>query len=197
MTVRDGARGLAVLDWTLRLVEANSAARRECAAWSDGFKGTRTRSVRPWCLPPVLGDACRTLQREWESLLRSNPNAVVLRRHPSISHPRVPDLTVSITMVCRDASGLSEPSFVVEFDRRVESEPADMASRSINVLQMMTAAEREVALSLMSGLSNQEIADRIAKSVHAVKFLLHRIYQKTGIPNRAALVAALGARYHS
>ena len=55
--------------------------------------------------------------------------------------------------------------------------------------------EREVALSLMNGLSNQEIADRLAKSVHAVKFLLHRIYQKTGVPNRAALVAALGARH--
>ena len=39
----------------------------------------------------------------------------------------------------------------------------------------------------------QEIAERMGKSIHAVKFLLHRIYQITGIPSRAALVAALRA----
>jgi DNA-binding CsgD family transcriptional regulator len=45
---------------------------------------------------------------------------------------------------------------------------------------MLTRAERAVALVLMEGVSNQEIADRLAKSFDAVKFLLHRIYQKTG-----------------
>ena len=40
---------------------------------------------------------------------------------------------------------------------------------------------------------NQEIADRLAKSLDAVKFLLHRIYQKTGVSGRAALVARLRA----
>ena len=194
MTERDGTRGLAVLDWNLRLVEANPVARRMCAAWSDGVQVMRAGSGRTWRLPPVLSDACQELQREWESLLGTNPDATVLRRHPCISHPRVPDLTVSITMVCRNTTGLSEPSFVVEFDRRRESATADKASRSMRVLQKMTAAEQSVALVLMDGLSNQEIADRLAKSVHAVKFLLHRIYQKTGVPNRAALVAALGDR---
>jgi DNA-binding CsgD family transcriptional regulator len=58
----------------------------------------------------------------------------------------------------------------------------------------MTAAERAVAMVLADGLSNQEIADRLGKTVHAVKFLLHRIYQKTGIPGRAALVAVLRSR---
>lgn len=192
MTVRDGTRGLAVLDWNLRLVEANPIARRMCAAWSEDGKGTRPRgsslSARSWRLPPVLSDACRELQREWASLLRANPDARVLRRHPGISHPRVPDLTAAITMVWSDTTGLSEPSFVVEFDRRLPSVP---------VLQKMTAAERGVAMVLVDGLSNQEIADRLAKSVHAVKFLLHRIYRKTGVPNRAALVAAMGARHES
>ena len=51
-----------------------------------------------------------------------------------------------------------------------------------------------MALILADGLSNQEIADRLGKTVPAVKFLLHRIYQKTGIPSRAALVAVLRAQ---
>ena len=62
------------------------------------------------------------------------------------------------------------------------------------VLQKMTAAERSVATVLADGFSNQEIADRLGKTVHAVKFLLHRIYQKTGVPSRAALVAVLRSR---
>ena len=48
-----------------------------------------------------------------------------------------------------------------------------------------------MALVLAEGVSNQEIADRLEKSVDAVKFLLHCIYKKTGVPSRAALVATL------
>jgi DNA-binding CsgD family transcriptional regulator len=47
---------------------------------------------------------------------------------------------------------------------------------------------------LADGCSNQEIADRLGRSVHAVKFLLYKIYEKTGVPNRAALVAVLRPR---
>jgi len=64
----------------------------------------------------------------------------------------------------------------------------------VPVLQKMTAAERSVATVLADAFSNQEIADRLGKTVHAVKFLLHRIYQKTGVPSRAALVAVLRSR---
>jgi len=64
------------------------------------------------------------------------------------------------------------------------------------LLQKVTAAERAVAMVLADGLSNQEIADQLGKTVAAVKFLLHRIYEKTGIPNRAALVAVLRSRSH-
>ena len=35
---------------------------------------------------------------------------------------------------------------------------------------------------------------RAPSPVGAVKFLLHRIYQRTGVPNRTALVAALRSR---
>lgn len=55
----------------------------------------------------------------------------------------------------------------------------------------LTPAEREVARVLAEGLSNQEIADRLGKSVHAVKFLLHSIYARTGISNRTQLVVVM------
>ena len=61
------------------------------------------------------------------------------------------------------------------------------------MLEKLTESESAVAMVLADGFSNQEIADRLGKTVDAVKFLLHRIYQKTGIPSRAALVAVLRA----
>jgi DNA-binding CsgD family transcriptional regulator len=61
-------------------------------------------------------------------------------------------------------------------------------------VQRLTPAERAVALVLADGLSNQQIADQLGKSVNAVKFILHRIYVKSGVPNRAALVAVLRSR---
>jgi DNA-binding CsgD family transcriptional regulator len=62
---------------------------------------------------------------------------------------------------------------------------------SLDFLSCMTKAEREVSLMLAEGLSNQEIADRLGKTIHAVKFRLHRIYKKAGIAGRTRLVAVL------
>jgi DNA-binding CsgD family transcriptional regulator len=125
--------------------------------------------------------------------LRADPDATDIRRCHDL-HARVPGLTASITMVCPHTTGLAEPTFVIEFDRRVHRLSLETPDRSVPVLQKMTAAERAVAMVLADGFSNQEIADRLGKTVYAVKFLLHRIYQKTGIPGRAALVAVLRPR---
>jgi DNA-binding CsgD family transcriptional regulator len=97
-------------------------------------------------------------------------------------------------MVCPNTTGLAEPTFVLELDRRVHGVSLETADRSVPVLQKMTPAERAVAMVLADGFSNQEIADRLGKTVDAVKFLLHRVYQKTGVPSRAALVAILRSR---
>ena len=51
-------------------------------------------------------------------------------------------------------------------------------------------AEREVALVVAQGLSNEETAERLGKTVAAVKFLLHRVYKKLGVANRAKLALA-------
>ena len=97
-------------------------------------------------------------------------------------------------MICPNTADLAEPMFVLELDRRIHGVTLDTPDRAVPILQRMTASERAVAMVLADGFSNQEIADQLEKTVDAVKFLLHRIYQKTGIPSRAALVAVLRAR---
>jgi DNA-binding CsgD family transcriptional regulator len=143
-------------------------------------------------LPPTLATECHAMRREWESSLSANPDATVLRRRRKILHPRLKALSASLSMVCRNTTGLSEPAFVIEFERRAPRTTIK-ARRDLPLLSTLTEAERDVTLVLREGVSNQEIADRLAKSLDAVKFLLHRIYQKTGVSGRAALVARLRA----
>jgi DNA-binding CsgD family transcriptional regulator len=194
IVVDDETRGVVILDRNYLLVRANRVARQLSAVWVDEASTPAERSPGAWCLPPVLLGACRELHHEWQSLLHANPDATGLRRQRRVVHPHVAGLTASITMVCPHTADLGEPTFVLELDRRVHGVALGIPDGSAAVLQKMTTAERAVALALADGLSNQEIADLLGKTVDAVKFLLHRIYQKTGVPNRTALVAALRSR---
>ena len=189
VAARGGARGFAILDRHLRLAQASDVARRMCATWADDHLESRADDPRAWRLPAALAAGCRELRDEWQSALHANPDVTGLRRRRVI-HPRDSALTASITLVGPSAMGLAEPSFVVEFNRlqRGEVRPP---GQSVALLRKMTPAERVVASVLAEGLSNQEIADRLGKSIHAVKFLLHRIYHKTGIASRAGIVAML------
>jgi DNA-binding CsgD family transcriptional regulator len=181
--------GLIVLDWRLRTVRANTTARRLCSAWMRDVNPVGRGTARGTMLvPPGILDTCRELGRELQSVLRDNPDANVMRRRHA-SHATVPTLSASVTMICRSTTGLAEPSFVVEIDD--SSHSATPIDRAPALLHKMTAAERDVALILVEGWSNQEIADRLGKTVHAVKFLLHRIYRKVNVPSRARLIAAL------
>lgn len=194
-TVQNGTRGFAVLDRNFVMVQANPVAHQLCAAWlGDTSVKSGKYALRAGELPAELVAECRELHRQWESIVRGDPDATGFHRQRRVSHSSVPGLTALITIVCPDNAGIAEPTIVLELDRYVHGVTVETADRSAPVLQEMTAAERAVAMILADGLSNQEIADRLGKTVYAVKFLLHRIYQKTGIPNRAALVAVLRSR---
>jgi len=198
MTAMSGALGCAIIDQNLFPIRVDGVARQLSAAWVDDETSGRTESSSPdWRMPSALEAECRDLRDEWHVLVRTNPDATGLRRHRRVAHPRVPGLAAKITMICPSTTGLAEPTFVLELDRRVHGVALDTPDRTVPVLKQLTKAERAVAMVLADGWSNQEIADRLGKSVHAVKFLLHRIYEKTGVPNRVALVAVLRSRRRS
>jgi DNA-binding CsgD family transcriptional regulator len=192
MAMRDRARGFAILDGDGGLVQSNAVANTLCAVWAENdVPAAGIRATGVWRLPQVLLTTCHELRDEWRSAVRKEPDVAGIRRQRSVTHPTVPGLTVGITLVGPDSSDLAEPVFVLEFDRRVHGVAVDAPDHSAALLQGMTTSERAVALIVADGFSNQEIAERLGKTIHAVKFLLHRIYQKTGIPNRSALVAVL------
>jgi DNA-binding CsgD family transcriptional regulator len=189
MAVQDGAAGLVLVDRDGRLVQTNVLGREMCAAWRD----QPIAEPKSACVPPEFLAVCRELHHEWQVALRGDPDAGGLRRR-RVLHPHVPGLTAWITLVCPNTADLAEPSFVIELDRPKQPAVLGTPDAEMPLLQTMTVAERGVALALADGLSNQEIAERLRKSVGAVKFLLHRIYKKTTIPSRTALVAILRSR---
>ena len=171
----------------LRVVRSNPAARQLCASWSQTQTPDRRVARSHVSVPKAILDECRALRHEWELMLRESPDAHVVRRR-QLADAIAPHLSASITMVCHSPTALAEPSFVVELDR---SPLATTEQRASSLLRRLTGAERDVVAILMDGSSNQEIADGLGKSVHAVKFLLHRIYRKADVPNRARLIAML------
>jgi LuxR family maltose regulon positive regulatory protein len=53
----------------------------------------------------------------------------------------------------------------------------------------LTSRERELLGMLASGLSNQEIADRLVMTVGTVKWYLHHLYGKLAVRGRLAAMA--------
>jgi DNA-binding CsgD family transcriptional regulator len=189
--LRDQARGIVVLDGSLRVVGCNRAGRRLCSAAPRGtVPGRRPRPARSLVVPPAILGVCRDLLEERDRMLRRNAAANVARRRRQLSVPDA-SLDLSITMVCLDSNVIAEPSFVIEVEGLHAHGAGEGRPSALAVPAELTKAERDVAVTLAEGLSNQEIADRLGKSLHAVKFLLHRVYRKTGVSGRAGLVALL------
>lgn len=182
--LRHVSPGVVVLDCELRAVRTTAAGRRLCAEWNRASLQGRVKLSRtPLSVPGCLLQVCHELRQELTAAMRRGREATA-RRGRSVAHPDCSGLTASVTAVCL-ATALAEPSFVIEFQdyERSPSHVADMAS----LLTHLTKSERAVASVVAEGFSNEEAAERLGKTIHAVKFLLHRTYQKLGVPNRSRL----------
>jgi DNA-binding CsgD family transcriptional regulator len=182
--LRHVSPGIIVLDWQLRIVRTTLAGRHLCAKWNGISADRRTAIARaPLSVPACLLQVCHDLRRELTSVMQRDRESSTRRRR-SVFHPEAPTFLASVTVVCL-ATPLSEPSFVIEFEDPNQS-PAPNADRA-SLLARLTKSESEVAVVVAEGLSNEEAAERLGKSLHAVKFLLHRVYRRLGVANRARL----------
>jgi DNA-binding NarL/FixJ family response regulator len=55
---------------------------------------------------------------------------------------------------------------------------------SDDVLELLTAREREVMQRIARGMTNAQVAAELLVTTHAVKFHLAAIYRKLGVANR-------------
>lgn len=66
----------------------------------------------------------------------------------------------------------------------------DHSSSDDSLLALLSPRETEVARLVSQGLANKEIATQLCISLATVKDHIHRILEKTGFSNRAAIAAA-------
>jgi DNA-binding CsgD family transcriptional regulator len=172
---RRADQGIALVNARFEIASTNPAATKFFRRYPRVWSGVR--------------NICRDLRRERAEQLAANAGG----KSGSYRHTRLmtgeSHQVVRVTMVWPDHNGLSEPSFVVEL-----GSPDSVRDTAVHAPADLTPRERDVAMALADGLSNQEIADRLGRSIHSVKFSLHRAYAKTGATNRAALVALLRSR---
>jgi DNA-binding CsgD family transcriptional regulator len=185
------SRGIVILDWEFTVVQTNPPGRRSCAEWRRWLSTeTRAAGTDPAPVPPSLIQACRELRHELTSAPRHHAETPLPRRR-QVAHPEAPGLVASVSMLYASA-GIAEPSFVIEF-----ADPqgaAASAGHTAAALTSLTRSEFEVACVVSEGVSNEEAAERLGKTVHAVKFLLHSTYKKLHLDNRGQLTIILNGR---
>ena len=59
--------------------------------------------------------------------------------------------------------------------------------------QRLTRREQQVALLIVRGMSNKEVARELGLSDGTVKLYVHRIFQKTGVRNCYSLIIQMSA----
>jgi len=92
---------------------------------------------------------------------------------------RAANLGAGVTIAFDAVAGLGQPLVVL----RCGPAPAP-------ALSALSRREREVVALIAAGLSNKQIARRLAIALATVKDHVHRILRKTALPNRAAVAAA-------
>ena len=60
--------------------------------------------------------------------------------------------------------------------------------KKVDLMEQLTKSEREIAILVMEGLTNKEIASKLFISVHTVKAHLEAIYEKLEVYNRVQAV---------
>jgi two-component system nitrate/nitrite response regulator NarL len=125
-------------------------------------------------------------------LLRSNHREQIVRafRHGAHgvfnSDESIQELCKCIENVMRGEIWASSKELGYLLEALSETEPAnENVSRAGNRL---TRREEEIASLVASGLTNREIASRLALSEHTVRNYLFRIFEKLGISSRVELV---------
>jgi len=182
-----------ILQWNLRPIYQNRAARDFCAVWEKGpEQAKRTKATSP--IPSEILDRCRVLKQQWleaERQALSNPRRIF--KEEQVHHARLPHLRATIHLKRIKSAGVARPHFLIECENscRNGGAPARLVDSHLPALARLTAREQEVARLVCGGQSNKEIADAAHLSVAMVKKHIHAIFRKLEVPSRSRLVASM------
>lgn len=183
----------ALLDWDLRVAWHNRSAIEACAAWNLGPERAAKEKRRSEIhIPGPLTAFCANFKVTWNPCLHrlcslTSPQGVYF------SPESQPGLRALINLLQLDAAPLSMPMFLIRFEdnRPVFCSGNGENARTAGLLSRLSPRERDVAWLVGQGLSNDEVALHLSKSILTVKRQLRSIYQKLNIAGRGRLTAML------
>ncbi len=185
--------GLLLLDWDLEPVFANHEAVRECAVWNDGPDVPRGLVSRErMTVPAAVRAVCERLRAQILTV-NAKDRPKFPQRLERLVHPRAPERIAGVSAVNAAPGLLARPGFLVVLEDRTneaKAQPSVTPERQ-RLLWALTPSEREIALLICEGCSNQEIARRLKKSLLTIKKQATAVYAKLSVPSRARLMALL------
>ena len=184
-----------ILQWNLKPIYQNRAAREFCAVWEKGpEEAKRTNPASP--IPCAILDRCRLLKQRWmEAKRRALSGLRRIFEEERIHHPRLPQLRATVRLRDVKSAGVARPHFLIECENLSRNGNGNgssgPASCRLPALARLSRREQEVARLVCSGQSNKEIAGVAHLSVPMVKKHLHAIFRKLEVPSRSRLVALM------
>ena len=187
-------QGILMVNARHELVFANPEAFEACAAWNHGAQAARSLNGRAvFAVPPAFLETYHQLMEQHYAQALSDP----LAHHPlerrRLTHPALKHLQADLSLFSLDDPLLSRPYLFAQLVNREMLDAAAPAAmeRQVTVLSRLTQREREVAQLVRDGLSNEEIAAHLHKSLGTVKNQLQSIFAKLEINSRAKLISLL------
>lgn len=161
-----------------RVIRANRVAQRLAAA-----DGLCVRDGRLW-----IGAQSR---RRVPAIVLAAETAAECITDFAIPRPGggMPRHVVFVRLLPRETTWTQEPALLV-FTHAPDEGPGIDVHRARRLFGL-TAAEARIALLLVDGLSLQECAERLHRSIATARNLLKRVFRKTGVSSQSALVTLI------
>jgi DNA-binding CsgD family transcriptional regulator len=182
-----------ILQWNLKSIYQNRAAREFCAVWEKGPEEAKLTKAAS-AIPRAILDRCRLLKQKWmEAKRRALSGLRKMFKEEQVHHPRLPHLRATIRLRDLKSAGVARPHFLIECEdlSRNGNGSSRLAISRLPALARLSMREQEVARLVCSGQSNKEIADAAHLSVAMVKKHLHSVFRKLEVPSRSRLVALM------
>jgi len=173
-----------LVDWELNPLFHNPAARKAALRW-EGANPHKKMLPDDFSIPKNLFPHLEEMRNEWTQAMRVEPVSSTFRER-TLTHPEALGMKAILSMTPLHSPHFGKPSFVIRFE-----EVQGNAHGRLPTLTRLSASERELALLVAEGKSNQEIAEIVGRSLNTIKSELHKIFKKLQIPSRARLITLL------
>lgn len=187
-------QGILLVNARHELVFANHEAFDACAVWNHGEVAARQLNGRAvFAVPPAFLEVYHELMGLHYAAALADPDAHHAPIRRRLIHPVLQHMQADLSLFSLDDPLLSRPNLFAQIVNRESlntSAPASM-DRQVTVLSRLTQREREVALLVRDGLSNEEIAKRLSKGIGTVKNQIQSVFAKLEINSRAKLISLL------